>query len=652
VLVRCGLALATLVVPALLTVLLLRHPSFNPLVSFSYVLAVAVAAWVAGFWAGILVAAASVPLLVGIATGGRAFLAPNLDFPALGVFVLISLLSSRVAAARRRVEEVLRSSNEELEGRVRERTAELERARESLQTTLASIGDAVIATNTEGRIVFLNRVAQTLTGWTQDEALGRPLDEVFVIVNEETRGKVENPVTKVLQSGVSVGLANHTALVSREGRVLPIDDCAAPIRTASGAITGVVLVFRDMTERRKTEQERAQLEEQLRQAQKMEAIGRFAGGVAHDFNNLLTVINGHAAMTLEDLPANSPFRESIGEIATAGKRAGELTVGLLAFSRRQTLQLTVLDLNIVIRNIEKMLRRLLGEDVELVTNLAPGLWEVHADRGQLEQVIMNLAINARDAMPHGGTLTLETCNTGLNGTNQLDLQPGDYILLTVTDTGHGMEEKIRARIFDPFFTTKEVGKGTGLGLSTVYGIVKQTGGSISVRSEVGRGTSFQIYLPRQQDSVRQAQSAAAPAQTARRADRETILLVEDEEGVRKLTTSMLQRSGFRILTARNGEEALALCRRESGAIQIVLTDMVMPQMSGPQLAATIKAQYPEMKFVFMSGFSEHATVNQTVLDPDAAFVSKPFTAAGLVAKLHEVLGSGGRTRGLASGESS
>jgi two-component system, cell cycle sensor histidine kinase and response regulator CckA len=754
-LIRYGLALSTLVVPALLTIPLLRHPALGPLVSFSYVLAVTVAAWASGFWAGILVGAASTFVLVGMATGGKVFLPPSLDFPAMGVMMLISLLASRVAQARRRVEEVLRSANAQLETRVEQRTRELAQAHESLRITVASIGDGVMATDTEGRITLVNPVAQALTGWTEEEAIGQPLTDVFTIVNETTRDAVESPVAKVLRSGLTAGLANHTILLSRDGFEVPIENSGAPIRAPDGAVTGVVLVFRDVTERRRAEEERElrrkadlrlvhtlgnlhdgfltadidwrlnylnpraaellrrsakellgkalwevlpastgsnahtelerarrngvavnldlhyephgawfhvrahpheeglavflrdvtaqkRLEDQLRQAQKMEAIGRFAGGIAHDFNNLLTVINCYAEMILQELPGDSLLREAASEISAAGRRASELTGGLLTFSRRQILQFAALDLNRVIRDLEKMLRRLLGEDVEMTVALGVGLWEVHGDRGQLEQVIMNLAVNARDAMPHGGTLTIETSNTPLDehyAAEHLGVQPGDYVLLVVTDTGHGMDAKTQTQIFEPFFTTKVPGKGTGLGLATVYGIVKQTGGSISVYSEPGRGTTFKIYLPRLSAKVPAEQrTVAAPLPC--RAGRETILLVEDEESLRKLTSTMLVRQGFRVLTARNGQEALAICRQEKEAIHAVLSDMVMPQMSGQQLAVQIRERYPHMKFVFMSGYTEHAVVNQLMLDSDAVFLSKPFTAVDLASKLHQALGGG------------
>jgi PAS domain S-box-containing protein len=373
----------------------------------------------------------------------------------------------------------------------RQRAADILRAeRERFRVTLASIGDGVIVTDTEGRVTFLNEVARSLTGH-DDTALGQPLAEAFPILHETTRQLVENPVQRVLRERVVVELANHTVLIARDGKERPIEDTAAPIRDEDGAMRGTVLVFHDVSQKR-------QLEAQFLQAQKMEAIGRLAGGVAHDFNNLLTVILGYGDAMLSGLSDADPVRAMVEEVRQAGQRAAGLTRQLLAFSRQQVLQPRVLDLNAVVAGVEKMLRRLIGEDVSIACVLDPNLGRVQADPGQIEQVLMNLAVNARDAMPRGGRLTIETANVTLDETYSRlrpEVRPGRYVLLSVSDTGIGMDEATKARLFEPFFTTKEVGQGTGLGLATVYGIVKQSGGSIFVHSEPDRGTSFKIYLP-------------------------------------------------------------------------------------------------------------------------------------------------------------
>jgi PAS domain S-box-containing protein len=743
----------------------LKRPELSPLISFAFVLDVAAVSWFAGFWAGMLVSVAVMPVTSLVATGGKFFLPPKIDVTALAAFavmILIAALASRVAAAQKRVQSILRSADRDLDEHVKERTAELEQARESLQITLASIGDAVIATGNDGRIALLNGAAESLTGWAAKEAIGRPLDEVFVIIHAETRKAVENPVTKVLREGMTVGLANHTILIGRDGRETPIDDAGAPIRAANGEIAGVVLTFRDISEWHQAESERQKLQQaderlvgiltnihegfltvdrqwqltflnrkacelvkrpsdellgttlwqalpamgpvaedelqramrenvpvrclfpyeplrawfdlgaypsgdglallvrditqnqrlegQLRQAQKMEAVGRLAGGIAHDFNNLLTVINGYAEFALQELPADLALCESINEILIAGRRAAELTNGLLAFSRQQIREPSILLLNDTVRGTEKMLRRLVGEDIEIATALAQDLWEVESDKNQLEQIVVNLAVNARDAMPRGGKLTVESSNIELDSpaSERLGVPPGQYAMLAVSDTGHGMDAATQARIFEPFFTTKGPGKGTGLGLATVYGIMKQNGGAISVYSESAHGTTFKLYFPRRNDA---ASSPVAeepePLVALPRGPRRTILLVEDEVQVRRLTLTMLERHGFRVLEAGGGHEALELCRAEDGAIDLVLTDMVMPQMNGEELAEELRRLYPGLHFLFMSGYSEHAVVNQALLAPDVHFVSKPFSAANLLGKVHEALSESQRGAGNA-----
>ena len=381
-------------------------------------------------------------------------------------------------------------------------------------------------------------------------------------------------------------------------------------------------------------------EKQLWQSQKMEAVGRLAGGVAHDFNNLLTVIKGYTELMLEDLKPSDPMRVEMEEVQKAADRAAALTRQLLAFSRRQVLAPRVVNLNFLVEDMNKLLRRLLGEDIELCTRLDRGLGSVQADPGQIEQVIMNLAVNARDAMPKGGKLTLETANLELDQAYAREhaiIQPGSYVMLAISDTGCGMDAETLAHVFEPFFTTKEQGKGTGLGLSTVYGIVKQSGGYIWPYSEPKIGTTFKIYLPRVDERAERA-AAQAQATASELGGTETILLVEDEEGVRGLTRQLLQRHGYTVLEAEHGQDALLLCERYSGPIHLLLTDVVLAaQMSGRELVERLAPLRREMKVLYMSGYSDEAIVHHGVLAPGTAFLQKPFTTEILMRKLREVL---------------
>ena len=379
-------------------------------------------------------------------------------------------------------------------------------------------------------------------------------------------------------------------------------------------------------------------EEGLRQAQKMEAVGQLAGGIAHDFNNMMTAVIGYSELVLARLEDAHPLRHEVEEIKRAGERASAMTHQLLAFSRKQVLQPRVFDLNTVVAEVDGLLQRLIGENVELVSVLDPALEPIEADPGELEQVIMNLAINARDAMPTGGKLTIETANVELDedyASHHFDVEPGPYVLLAVSDTGVGMEAETMRHIFEPFFTTKEEGKGTGLGLATVFGIVKQSGGDIHVYSEPSRGTTFKIYLSRTQAPVDRIEPVVVSTKPPRGS--ETILLVEDEELVRSLERKVLEASGYTVLEAHNVSHALELAQSHHGIIDLLLTDVVMPQLSGRELAERLTVRRPEMKILYASGYAADAITRHGVLEPGIAFLPKPLTPTSLARKVREVL---------------
>ena len=399
-----------------------------------------------------------------------------------------------------------------------------------------------------------------------------------------------------------------------------------------------LIACEDITELKRAEEEKAVLHEQLRQSQKVEAIGRLAGGIAHDFNNLLTVIKGYSQLSSFELKEGDPLRVNIDEIQNAAERAASLTRQLLAFSRRQVMEMKVLDLNTLLRDLEKMLRRVIGEDIEMVIQLAEDLGRVRADVGQIEQVIMNLAVNAKDAMPSGGKLTIETANVELDKSyarSHVDVRHGHYVMFSVSDTGVGMTPEVRERIFEPFFTTKEMGKGTGLGLSTTYGIVKQSEGHIWVYSVQGKGTTFKIYLPRVNEPLEEIRKEVLKEELPR--GNETILIVEDEEDVRKLAGKILEKQGYRILETFNGDDALVACERRKSPIHLMLADIVMPGMSGSELAKLLIPLYPEIKILYMSGYTDNAVVRHGVLEKGVNYIQKPFTMEGLARKVREVL---------------
>jgi PAS domain S-box-containing protein len=495
-----------------------------------------------------------------------------------------------------------------------------------LATAVEQSAEIILITDPSGAIEYVNPAFERITGYHRDEVLGKNprilksgmQDHSFYeeLWKTLTRGDV--------WSGVFQNLRKDGTLYEEEAVI-------SPVRDAGGEVINYVAVKRDVTNERR-------VEDQLRQAQKMEAVGRLAGGIAHDFNNLLTAITGYTDLLLMDLPKGELAHREVLEIRKAGDRAASLTRQLLAFSRRQVLQPKVLDLNQVVTDMEKMLRRLIGENIELVTSLADDLGHVKADPGQIEQVIVNLTVNARDAMPNGGRLILETSKMEIDesyASRHDPVQPGSYVILAVTDTGVGMDESTMSRLFEPFFTTKEVGKGTGLGLATVYGIVKQSGGYIWAYSEVGHGTTFKVLLPGEEEVAELAEKEVAYLYPS--GGEETVLVVEDEKLVRDLVREILSQHGYDVLEASRGAEALEVSGRHKGPIHLLISDVVMPGMTGPELARRLTALRPEMGVLFMSGYTNDAILHYGVFEHGAEFLQKPFKASALGAKVRRVL---------------
>ncbi|MBZ5696329.1 MAG: PAS domain S-box protein [Acidobacteriia bacterium] len=488
--------------------------------------------------------------------------------------------------------------------------------------------EMICMTDETGRASFVNPALLQATGFREEDLLGKDFAETLFSPN--------NPPTlqEEIQNGITrEGKWRGEALQRRKkGPDLPVSLSISVIRDNGGRVTGAFAVAQDITERRS-------LEDQLRRAQKMEAVGQLAGGIAHDFNNLLMVIIGYAGDVAERLDASDPLHKKVEQISKAGQRAASLTRQLLAFSRQQVLEPKVLNLNSVVEDIKKMLGRLISEDIELIAELDPDLGQVKTDQGQIEQVIVNLAVNARDAMPQGGKLLIQTSNVEVDDAFARQRPPmsaGPYVRLAITDTGIGMDAETQSHIFEPFFTTKERGKGTGLGLATVYGVVKQSGGFIWVYSEPGKGSTFEVLLPRVKAKPTEAGRQDGGSHESARGS-ETILLVEDDEALRKLIRLSLGERGYTILEAANGTEALQHARQKAGKIDLLLTDVVMPEMSGPQVADGVVALNPRTKVLYMSGYPEYAAKSEELLKEGRKFLQKPYTTSDLARMVRKTL---------------
>ena len=500
---------------------------------------------------------------------------------------------------------------------------ELRRLRQAAENS----GEVIFMTDRAGTITYVNPEFSALYGYSPEEVVGKTTPRIL------KSGKVGSHEYAAFWNVILNKQVVKNEIINRtkDGRLLTIEGSANPILDDRGDIIGFLAIQRDITERR-------QLEDRYHQAQKMEAIGQLAGGVAHDFNNLLTAILGYGELALGQTPPSSPLHRTLQEIITAGERAASLTSQLLAFSRKQILQPRILELNAIIQDTEKMLRRLIGEHIELKTALAPDAGRVKADPGQVQQVILNLAVNARDAMPHGGHLILETQNVELDASyarSHATIQPGPYVLLAITDTGVGIDADTLSHIFEPFFTTKEMGKGTGLGLSTVYGIIQQSGRLINVYSEPRQGSTFKIYFPRVAGEAEPLKPEIPAAHFVN--GTENILVVEDEEMIRDLACETLREHGYSVLSAHDGKEALRLMRSVAFPLDLLLTDVVMPHMGGPDLALELLKSHPKIKVLLMSGYTDSAILEQGIDERNASFLQKPFSPSELARKVREVL---------------
>ncbi len=539
----------------------------------------------------------------------------------------------------------LKRHRDHLEELIRKRTHELERVNEELKKDITkrkqaeekitrfarifedSLNEIYLFDADTLKFTQVNSAAQHNLGYTMEELRQlTPLD-----LNPEFTTESFAKSVVPLRKGEKKKIVFETVHQRKDQSRYDVEVHLQLLKYKHKALFAAIIL--DITEKLK-------LEEQFRQAQKMEAVGTLAGGVAHDFNNILTTIIGNVSLALMEIDKDGPLLEELVEIKIAGERAAALTRQLLAFSRKQIVRPKILDLNELLTDIEKMLCRLIGEDIELLTIPGPELWQVETDPGQMEQVIMNLVVNARDVMPMGGKLTVETANMDLDENyfrkhGIIEELPGTYVMLAVSDTGSGMDKETQEHIFEPFYTTKEIGKGTGLGLSTVYGIVKQNNGFIWTYSEPGQGTTFKVYLPKAKRGVEEKEKKRTPVLEL--GGSETVLIVEDDNSLRKLALKALQQKGYKVLEAENGEDALRISKEHEGPIDLMLTDVVMPKMGGRETAERLQPLYPQMKVIYMSGYTDNAIVHHGVLEPGLNFLEKPFTPEGLARKVREVL---------------
>lgn len=562
------------------------------------------------------------PLLV-LAMATRA-IGQQLKLAVAAVLVSFACSSLRLFLGQRAQNELLYRQKKSAEA--------LRLAEAKFRGLLESAPDPLVAVNPEGRIVLVNAQAETSFGYRRDDLLGQSMD---ILVPERLREKCGALRTAFFQDPHANALAAGLEIygLRKDGSEFPVEIKLSLLETEDGLLGSAAI--RDLTERRK-------LESQFRQAQKIESIGTLAGGIAHDFNNLLTVILSYSNSLSEDLRADSKHQRAAEEIHRAAERGAALTRQMLAFSRRQVFQMRVVNLNEIIQDLLKMLRRIIGEHIEIKPDLSDDLRAVKADPSQIEQVLMNLSVNARDAMPKGGRLTFETRNVTLDEDfvrQHVGSSPGPHILLAVSDSGTGMDAATLSRIFEPFFTTKEPGLGTGLGLAMVYGVVKQSGGSIWAHSKVGEGTTFKIYLP-EAKVITEAPAAKKP-QISLKTGSETILLVEDDPGVRELVIAMLASQGYTVLAAEQLSDVESVCEKHSGNIHLLLTDMVLPKASGREIARRVGELRPGVKILYMSGYTDDALIHGHGFDEGSAFLQKPFSRATLAAKVREVLDTDG-----------